>query len=147
MTEEIMGIQNIPFEGSYLEYLPLNKIAKYPEGPPKNGVPFIGYPQQHRSDKNKLILVYDPLGEDPKILEFKVDDILYVENIPQAVTETGEGVPLAKLWIRQGAHGMLLEPFEVSESIRFLELRREHKEHFSKHFSGGNSPPLHPSRL
>jgi len=142
-----MGIHNIPFAGHYLEYLPLNKIAKYPGGPPKNCVPFIGYPQQYPTDKNKLILVYDPLGEDPKILEFKIDDILYVEDIPQAVTETGEGVPLAKLWIRRGAHGMLLEPFEVDESIRFLELRREHKGRTSKHAPDSGSASARPSRL
>ena len=128
-----MGIQNIPFAGSYLEHLPLNKIAKHPGGPPKNSVPFIGYPQQHPAEQNKLILVYDPLGEAPTILEFKIDDILYVEDMPQAVTEQGKGVPMTKLWIRRGAPGMLLEPFEVDESVRFLELRQVQKERFSKH--------------
>ena len=130
-----MAIKNIPFTGSYLEHLPLNKIAKYPDGPPKNSVSFIGYPQQSPTDKSKLILVYDPLGETPTILEFKLDDILYVEDMPQAVTEKGEGIPLAKLWIRRGAHGMLLEPFEVNESLRFLDLHREQKMGFSKRSS------------
>ena len=119
-----MGVSDIPFRGSYLEYLPLNKIAKYQDGPPKNGISFIGYPQQHPTDKNKLILVYDPLGENPAILEFKVDDILYVEDMPQVVTEKGEGVPLVKLWIRRGSHGMLLEPFEVDETPVFLPRRK-----------------------
>jgi len=147
MMKETMGIQNIPFEGSYLEHLPLNKIAKYPGGPPKNGVPFTGYPQQHPSEKNKIILVYDPLGEAPTILEFKIDDILYIEDVPQAVTEQGEGVPMTKLWIRKGAHGMLLEPFEVDESVRFLELRRAQKERFSKRSTREGSSPAHPVRL
>ena len=142
-----MGIQNIPFTGSYLEHLPLNKIAKYPGGPPKNGVPFTGYPQQHPTEKNKLILVYDPLGEAPTILEFKIDDILYIEDVPQAVTEQGEGVPMTKLWIRRGAHGMLLEPFEVDESIRFMDLRRTQKERFSNRASGKGSSPARPAGL
>jgi hypothetical protein len=139
MKGEYMAIQNIPFLGSYLEHLPLNKIAKYPDRPPKNGILFIGYPQQHPTEKNKIFLVYDPLGEDPTILEFKLEDILYVEDAPQAVTEKGEGVPLAKLWIRRGARGVLLEPFEVDESLHFLELRREQKTDFSKR-STGSSP-------
>ena len=115
-----MDILGVSTAGNYLELLPINKIVKYSEVPPKNGVPFTGYPQQHPAEKNKLILVYDPLGTSPALLEFKLDDILYVEEMPNAVTEKGEGVPLVKLWIRRGAHGMFLEPFEVDESIQFL---------------------------
>ena len=133
---EIMGVTDIPFKGSYLEYLPLNKIAKYQDGPPKDSVSFTGYPQQHPTDKNKLILVYEPLGENPALLEFKIDDILYVEDVPQAVTEKGEGIPLAKLWIRRGARGMLLEPFEVDGSLHFLELRREQQGRYVNRQSG-----------
>jgi inorganic pyrophosphatase len=142
-----MGIQSIPFAGTYLEHLPLNKIAKSPGGPPKNSVPFIGYPQQHPTEKNKLILVYDPLGETPTILEFKIEDILYVEDVPQAVTEQGEGVPMTKLWIRRGSHGMILEPFEVDESLRFLELRRGQKERFSKKAGDNGYSPAQSARL
>jgi hypothetical protein len=127
-----MGVLDIPFKGSYLEYLPLNRIAKYQDGPPRDSVSFTGYPQQHPTEKNKLILVYDPMGENPALLEFKIDDILYVEDVPQAVTEKGEGIPLAKLWIRSGARGMLLEPFEVNESLNFLELRRNQEGRFVK---------------
>jgi inorganic pyrophosphatase len=138
-----MAVRDIPFKGSYLEYLPLNKIAKYSGGPPKNGISFTGYPQQHPTEKNKLILVNDPLGESPAILEFKIDDILFVEDVPQAVTEKGEGVPLAKLWIRRGAHGMLLEPFEVGDSVNFPELRRVLQERFINRQSGAFSSAGH----
>jgi len=131
-----MDISNMPLTGSYLESLPRNKIMKYPDGPPKNAIPFTGYPQQHPTDKNKLILVHDPVGKNPAVLEFKMDDIIYVEEVHQAMTEKGEGVPLVKLWIRRGARGMLLEPFEVDESINFMELRREQKEKFAKQRPG-----------
>ena len=127
-----MGISNVPFTGNYLEYLPLNKIVKYPGSIPKSGTHFTGYPQQHPTEKNKIILVNDPLGETPAILEFKLDDVLYVEEATQAVTEKGEGIPLIKLWIRQGARGMLLEPFEVNDSLDFIEVRRELRERFAK---------------
>lgn len=135
-----MANVHIPFTESYLEYLPPNKIAKYPDGPPRNCVSFTGYPQQHPSEKNKLVLVYDPLGERPSVLEFKTEDILYVEDVPQAVTETGEGVPLAKLWIRRGARGMLLEPFEVDEGLHFIELRREVQGRFAKQEPAAAAP-------
>jgi hypothetical protein len=106
---------------SYLEILPLNKIARYTGGPPKNTVPFTGYPRQHPSEKNKLILVYDPLSLHPMVLEFKIDDVLFVEEVHSAVTESGEGVPLVKLWVRRGAHGVILEPFEVDEPAQFAQ--------------------------
>ena len=128
-----MGIldMSLPAQGkngntlNYLEYLPLNKIAKYPGGPPKNGVPFSGYPQQHPTEKNKLILVNDPLGKKPMILEFKTNDILFVEDVPQAVTEQGEGIPQIKLWMRRGSKGMLLEPFEVDDFAKNMESRQK----------------------
>ena len=127
-----MVTRGITLGGSYLETLPLNKIAKYSKSHSKNGVPFSGYPQQHPTDKSKLILIYDPLGKSPAVMEFKLDDILSVEEVSQAVTEKGEGIPLIKLWIRKGAHGMIMEPFEVDDAIHFMEVRRALKERFTK---------------
>ena len=127
-----MAIKGKTVTESYLEFLPLNKIARYSGGHQKNALPFTGYPKQHPTDKNKIILIYDPLGNSPAVLEFKLDDILYVEEMSQAVTEKGEGIPLIKFWVRRGAHGMFLEPFEVGESVQFMEARREIKERFMK---------------
>ena len=109
-----------------LEFLPLKSITKYSEDrPPKESIPFIGFPQQHPSEKTKLILVYDPLGVRPQIMEFKFDDILHAEEVHSAVTESGKGVPLIKLWIRRGAQGVLLEPFEVQDPIQFINRAKE----------------------
>jgi hypothetical protein len=110
-----MGIANL------LELKPFYEIVKTTGRPPKDTIPFVGCPQQHPSDKNKIILIYDPLGETPRVLEFKFDDILCVEEVLSAVTEAGERVPLVKLWIRKGAYGVMLEPFEVEESIQFTD--------------------------
>jgi hypothetical protein len=99
---------------NYLEMLPLSGITKYAKGHPKDGVPFTGCPRVHPSDKTKLILVKDPLGNEPKVLEFDLEDILFVEEISSAVTEAGESVPMVKLWVRRGAVGVILEPFEVT---------------------------------
>jgi hypothetical protein len=104
---------------NYLEMLPLSSITKYTKGQPKDGVPFIGYPRAHPSEKNKLILVNDPLGNEPTVLEFKLDDIVFMDEIPSAITETGEGVPMIKLWVKKGAIGVILEPFEVSDPKKF----------------------------
>jgi inorganic pyrophosphatase len=117
-------------EINFLETLPLNEIARYGKGPPKNGVPFTGYPRQHPLEKNKLILVYDPLGVNPMVMEFRLEDVVFIEELHSAVTESGEGVPLIKLWIRRGARGVALEPFEVDDPIRFIQKTREFRDKF-----------------
>ncbi|MCL2765810.1 MAG: hypothetical protein FWD40_11120 [Treponema sp.] len=101
------------YKANYLEMLPLNSITKYAKGQPNDGVPFTGFPRVHPSDKTKLILVSDPLGKEPAVLEFRLEDILFVEEVPSAITEIGEGILLVKLWVRRGAVGVRLEPFEV----------------------------------
>ena len=123
---------------NYLEMLPLSSITKYTKGQPDEGVPFSGYPRVHPSDKTKLILVYDPLGSEPIVLEFKLDDILYVEDIQSAVTEAGEGIPLVNLWIKRGAVGVILEPFEVNDSIQFEGKVRAVKERILQHRQNAN---------
>lgn len=115
---------------SLLELLPLHDIVKSTGGPPKDGVPFLGCPRQHPSEKHKLILIYNPLGENAKLMEFKIEDVLYVENVLSAVTEAGEGVPLVKLWVRRGAHGVVLEPFEVDEPVQFMNKAEDLRESF-----------------
>jgi len=118
---------------NYLEMLPLSSITKYAKGHPDNGVSFTGYPRVHPSDKSKLILVNDPLSSEPIVLEFKLEDILFVEEVPSAVTEAGEGVPLVKLWIQKGAVGVILEPFEVNDEIQFAEKINIIKERIIRH--------------
>jgi hypothetical protein len=122
---------------NYLESLPINEIAKRGDAPPKNAVPFSGYPRQHPLEKNKIILVYEPLGQNPAVLEFLLDDVLFVEDVPSAVTETGESLPLVKLWIRRGAHGVIMEPFEVDEPARFILKTKEFKERFLQQRAAG----------
>ena len=127
---------------NYLEMLPLKDIAKYAGGRPRDAVPFAGYPRQHPSEKNQLILVYDPLGAIPTVLEFKLEDVLFVEEIPSAVTEAGEGIPLIRLWVRKGAHGVILEPFEVNTPIQFTGKIHEIRERLL----GGFAPTGKASR-
>ncbi|MDR1505697.1 MAG: hypothetical protein LBI67_01205 [Treponema sp.] len=103
-----------------LETLPINGLVKLSGAPPKNAVAFTGCAHPHPSEKNKMLLVYDPLGVNPSLMEFNVADILFVEDIPSVVTEDGEGIPLVKIWVRRGARGVLLEPFEVQDPIQFV---------------------------
>jgi len=119
-------------KNAYLEALPMKDIAKYSGGQTKDAVPFAGYPRQHPSEKGKLMLVHDPLGASPTVMEFRLDDVASVEEIPSAVTEAGEGIPLIRLWIRRGAHGVILEPFEVDSPVKFANKSLEIRERFMK---------------
>jgi hypothetical protein len=110
---------------NYLEQLPLNSIAKRPGTAPKNSISFTGCPRAHPTEKNKILLVYDPLGVNPSLMEFRVEDVLFVEDLPQAVTESGEGIPLVKLWVRKGARGVMLEPFEFDNPIHFINIAKD----------------------
>jgi len=129
---------------NYLEMLPLSGITKYSKDQGGEGVPFTGYPRAHPSDKTKLILVNDPIGLEPTVLEFKLDDVLFIEEIPSAVTETGEGIPLIKLWIKRGAVGVILEPFEVNDPAQFADKVRSVKKRIQQHRSKTNNPEANP---
>jgi hypothetical protein len=110
---------------NYLELLSIHRIAKNPGGKPREAVVFTGFPKIHPSDKGKFILVSDPLGDEPVALEFNMEDLLFVEELHSAVTVEGEGVPLVKIWVRKGAFGVMLEPFEVREPLQFTQKREQ----------------------
>jgi inorganic pyrophosphatase len=104
---------------NYLEILSVHRIAKNPGGKPRNAAAFTGFPKMHPGGKGKFILVSDPLGDEPVVLEFNTEDLLFAEEVPAAVTREGEGVPLVKIWVRKGAVGVILEPFEVQDPPQF----------------------------
>lgn len=120
--------------GSYLETSPLFEIAKYGGGPPKDAVAFTGVPRSHPYETEKLILVNDPLGSAPAIMEFKLCDIVHVEDLPSPVTERGEGLRLVRLWVRRGSFGIIHEPFEVQEPIRLMKDSSELHERIMRSF-------------
>lgn len=109
---------------TYLETAPLYEITKYTGNPPKDGVSFSGYPRQHPYEPEKLIFILDPLGSNPIIMEFKLCDILFIEDQPAMVTESGESLRMVKIWVRKGAYGVIHEPFEVQDSLQFLHTSR-----------------------
>jgi hypothetical protein len=53
-------------------------------------------------------------------MEFKIDDVMGAEELHSPVTLGGEAAPLTKLFVRKGARGVILEPFEVDNPIRFI---------------------------
>ncbi len=106
---------------AYLESLPFREIIKHPGGEPANAVAFTGIPRKHPYDPEKFMLFVDPLGEDPSILEFKLGDVVKVEQLPSPVTKEGESLLLVRAWARRGALGMQYQPFEVNDPPLYIK--------------------------
>ena len=116
----------------FLEHLPVYELTKLTDSPPKNAVPFSGHPRQHPLEKHKIILINDPMGENPSVVEFNLDDVLFIEDLHALITEGGESLRVVRLWIRKGARGVILEPFEVDQPILFNDKAQEIQEKFLK---------------
>lgn len=112
----------------YLEAEPLSELVKYQSEPPSDAVPFAGTLRKHPYDEKKCLLIADPAGKEASVLEFRVEDVSAIEELPSPVDEAGKSRPLVKLWVRRGAFGIRYVPFEVDdppkgvgESLRLRE--------------------------
>ena len=99
----------------YLGTAPLLELTRYASRDDYAAVslPFTGAPRKHPYDREKLILIAYPFSDDPTFYEFKLSDIVYAEDLENLVTESGESLPLVRLWIRRGSIGVRFIPFEV----------------------------------
>lgn len=99
----------------YLETAPLLELTRYASRDDYAAVslPYIGAPRKHPYDREKLILITHPFTADPTFYEFKLTDILHAEDLENLVTETGESLPVVRIWIRRGSIGIRFIPFEV----------------------------------
>lgn len=107
----------------YIATKPLNEIIKY-EGNPRykqNALTFLGSVRKHPYDDAKMLLITKPFSAETEFYEFRIEDIVYFEEQPSIVTELGENLFMAKIWVRKGSIGIQYHPFEVSDDLRFLK--------------------------
>ena len=97
----------------YLESTPLTDLVRYHSEQKGEAVPFCGTLRKHPYDADKCILIGDPESEDCGIYEFRVADILAVDEMPLPVTENGSARRLVRLWVQKGCIAIRYEPFEV----------------------------------
>lgn len=101
-----------------VEFMPENKeLKKYtdPNRLNNEAIPFIGQPKQSNSDPNKIFLRLNPLSSNGAILEFKTEDVVFVENVKTVSQKDGTAFQIVKLWIQKGSVGIKLEPFSVED--------------------------------
>jgi inorganic pyrophosphatase len=81
-----------------------------------NYVPFMGAPQRHPHDNDRIVLIGDPFSTQAFYYEFEIADIEGIEPLPSLVTLEGESVTMVRVWVRKGSVGVKSMPFVV-ESI------------------------------
>jgi hypothetical protein len=108
---------------NYLDTQPLFDITRYKThiDLEKEAVAFTGAPRMHPYDEKKILIVKDPFSNDTLFYEFKIGDILQVDEMPSLGTDSGRNVNMARVWVKKGSLGMRYEPFEVDTPLKFLK--------------------------
>jgi inorganic pyrophosphatase len=84
----------------------------------KTHIPYSGSPHKHPYDSEKVILVPDPYGNKTIYFEFKIDDISYVEELPNLVDPEGKVITIARIWVKKGSVALLCSAFVVEDTAR-----------------------------
>jgi len=79
----------------------------------KEAIPYVGYPKQSASEPDKIFLRLDPLSSNGALLEFKIEDIVFAENVETVANKEGETFQIFKIWILVGSIGIKFEQFVV----------------------------------
>lgn len=106
------------------EPLPLSSVrelVRYSEHAAFDAVAFRGTLRKHPYDKEKVLLILFgntdmlPWCHDGSIIEFRIQDILGLDELPSLVDDTGIATNQVKLWVRRGSIAVRFEPFEVTD--------------------------------
>lgn len=81
-----------------------------------NHVCFTGMPEKHPYDKDKIILIPDPLTTNVSYFEFAIADIEGVEELPNLATMDGTSIKNIRIWVRKGSIGVRSTPFVVEDT-------------------------------
>jgi inorganic pyrophosphatase len=81
-------------------------------------VAFSGAPRKHPHDPHRVILVVDPCSGNTFYYEFQIDDISYVEDLPNLVNLDNEVVPMVRIWVLKQSIAIRSTPFIVEDLIR-----------------------------
>ncbi|HOJ62820.1 MAG TPA: hypothetical protein PLE45_00195 [Spirochaetota bacterium] len=75
---------------------------------------FVGSPIKHPYEDDKFILISEPLNPDTEFIEFHKENLIFVEELPSLISENGESIYMAKVFIKKGSIAIKYKPFEVS---------------------------------
>ena len=78
-------------------------------------VAFSGSPRKHWHDPFKVILVADPFSRNTFYYEFQIDDIEYVQEMPNLVSVENEVIPIVRVWVKKRSIAVRSTPFIVDD--------------------------------
>lgn len=84
-------------------------------------VTFSGSPRKHPYDSKKVILIADPFSTSTFYYEFRVDDISYVEELPNLVNLDGDTITMARIWVKKMSIALRCAPFIVEDIDAFKQ--------------------------
>ncbi len=64
---------------------------------------------------NMLLLLTHPLETRSSIFEFRLEDVLYAEELPSISRPNGVTVEQTRLWVKRGSPAMRMQPVRVGE--------------------------------
>ncbi|MCK9275323.1 MAG: hypothetical protein M0P57_09545 [Syntrophales bacterium] len=91
-------------------------------------VPFTGTIKQHPYEKDKIILIVDPLSTRLAYLEFNTGDIGAADELPSLVTLAGDSVRMVRIWVKKGSLGIQSLPFIVEDTAERFRKKTEEKD-------------------
>ena len=90
-------------------YNKLNHLKELKE----NHIPFTGSPRKHPYDIEKFILLADPYSSNTFYYEFNIQDITFIEELPNIVTLEDETITMIRIWVKKASIGVRCSPFIV----------------------------------
>lgn len=99
------------------ENFELKKYVRNIDFDKKNCCSFYGSPKKHPYGKERVILVADPFGEHTFYYDFKLKDILSIEEQGCITSPSGDSVGMVRLWVKNGSVGLQCTPFAVGRTI------------------------------
>ena len=86
----------------------------------RSHVAFSGTPRKHRDDQGdsfRIILIVDPFSTNTFYYEFKIDDIAFVEELPNLINMDEEVLPMVRVWVKKGCVALRCTPFVVGDVL------------------------------
>ena len=98
----------------------LEKYVRNMDFDKKNCCSFYGSPKKHPYEKERVILVADPFGEQTFYYDFKLKDILSIEEQPRfRIKDYVDSA--VRLWVKNGSVGLQCTPFAVGRTIEMIK--------------------------
>ena len=67
---------------------------------------------------NVVLLRTTPLDPSSKIYEFRLEDVLFAEELTSLSKPDGVTVEQTRIWIRRGSPAMCMKPMRVGDSVK-----------------------------